>query len=141
MKEESVDRPVEIEDIKLEKVSGGAADGQVSGDAICQRAQSVLGMPYIWDGVGPEGYDCCGLVSYCVSGLHTLIGTTATFLGWERVGVPKPGDICVNSGHCGIFIGGSQMIHAPAPGAVVSIGSVQSGMIFVKPPQAGGSRT
>ena len=45
---------------------------------------------------------------------------------------PQPGDICTNWSHCGIYIGGGQMIHAADYGIGVIIGPVQAGMIIVR---------
>ena len=96
------------------------------------RAYACLGAPYVWGAVGPAGYDCSGLVSYCLSGVHTRLGTTYTFMGWQQVSDPQPGDICTNWSHCGIYIGGGQMIHAADYGIGVIIGPVQAGMIIVR---------
>lgn len=99
-----------------------------------ERAVKEIGKPYRWGAVGPESYDASGFVSYCLSGVHARLGTTTTFLGWPRVSHPEPGDVCVSSSHCGIYIGGHQMIHAPQPGQCISYGAVQSGMIIVRMP-------
>ena len=99
---------------------------------IVARAYEALGSPYAWGGVGNGGYDCSGLVSYCISGEHARVGTTSTFMGYEQTSDPQPGDIVTNSGHCGIYIGDGQMIHASDYGTGVIIGPVQSGMIAVK---------
>ena len=104
----------------------------VSGNSVVSRAYSQLGKPYAWGAVGPNSFDCSGLVSYCLTGSYTRLGTTGTFMGWTRVSNPQPGDICVNDHHCGIYIGGGQMIHAPQTGDVVKISSVHSGMIYVR---------
>lgn len=104
----------------------------VSGNSVVNRAYSQLGKPYQWSAVGPNSFDCSGLVSYCLTGSYSRLGTTGTFMGWTRVSSPQPGDICVNSHHCGIYIGGGQMIHAPRPGDVVKVSSVHSGMIYVR---------
>lgn len=104
----------------------------VSGNSVVSRAYSQLGKPYKWCAVGPNSFDCSGLVSYCLTGSYSRLGTTGTFMGWTRVSNPQPGDICVNSHHCGIYIGGGQMIHAPQTGDVVKISSVHSGMIYVR---------
>lgn len=104
----------------------------VSGNSVVSRAYSQLGKPYEWSAVGPNSFDCSGLVSYCLTGSYSRLGTTGTFMGWTRVSNPQPGDICVNSHHCGIYIGGGQMIHAPQTGDVVKISSVHSGMIYVR---------
>lgn len=104
----------------------------VSGNSVVNRAYSQLGKPYKWSAVGPNSFDCSGLVSYCLTGSYSRLGTTGTFMGWTRVSNPQPGDICVNSHHCGIYIGGGQMIHAPQTGDVVKVSSVHSGMIYVR---------
>lgn len=104
----------------------------VSGNSVVNRAYSQLGKPYEWGAVGPNSFDCSGLVSYCLTGSYSRLGTTGTFMGWTRVSNPQPGDICVNSHHCGIYIGGGQMIHAPQTGDVVKVSSVHSGMIYVR---------
>lgn len=104
----------------------------VSGNSVVNRAYSQLGKPYQLGAVGPNSFDCSGLVSYCLTGSYSRLGTTGTFMGWTRVSSPQPGDICVNSHHCGIYIGGGQMIHAPQTGDVVKVSSVHSGMIYVR---------
>lgn len=104
----------------------------VSGNSVVNRAYSQLGKPYEWGAVGPNSFDCSGLVSYCLTGSYSRLGTTGTFMGWTRVSSPQPGDICVNSHHCGIYIGDGQMIHAPRTGDVVKVSYVHSGMIYVR---------
>ena len=104
----------------------------VSGNSVVNRAYSQLGKPYAWGAVGPNSFDCSGLVSYCLTGSYSRLGTTDIFMGWTRVSNPQPGDICVNDHHCGIYIGGGQMIHAPQTGDVVKISSVHSNMIYVR---------
>lgn len=105
----------------------------VTGNAIVDRAYSYVGnAEYVWGACEPGRFDCSGFVSYCLTGNYVRLGTTYTFLGWQRVSDPQPGDVAVNSGHTGIYIGGGQMIHAASPGQGVCIGSVQPGMVFVR---------
>ena len=104
----------------------------VTGNTVVDRAYSQMGKPYQWGACGPDSFDCSGLVSYCLTGSYSRLGTTYTFMNWTRVSDPQPGDICVNANHCGIYIGGGQMIHAPQTGDVVKVGSVRSNMIYVR---------
>lgn len=132
-------RLAELTEEELNQIAGGRSTppfDPLAGahDAILERAVLVLGTPYQWGAVGPEGYDCSGLVSYCITGVHARIGTTSTFMGWPRVSNPMPGDICTNSHHCGIYVGGGSMIHAPQPGQCVCYGNIMSDMIIVRPP-------
>ena len=105
---------------------------QAVGGTAVDRAYGELGKPYSWGAVGPDSYDCSGLVSYCLLGRHSRLGTAASFRGYTRVSNPKPGDICCNDHHCGIYIGDGQMIHAPRTGDVVKISAVHSGMIYTR---------
>ncbi|MGN0423669.1 MAG: coiled-coil domain-containing protein [Lachnospiraceae bacterium] len=104
----------------------------VNGGTVVSRANSQLGKPYEWGACGPNSFDCSGFVSYCLTGSYTRIGTTMTFMGWTRVSNPQPGDVVTSATHCGIYIGGGQMIHAPHTGDVVKVGPVQSGMVYVR---------
>jgi peptidoglycan DL-endopeptidase CwlO len=101
----------------------------VTGNAIVDRAYSYVGnAEYVWGACSPGAFDCSGFVSYCLTGAYSRLGTTYTFLGWPQVSDPQPGDVAVNEGHCGIYIGGGQMIHCATYGVGVIIGPVQSGM-------------
>lgn len=109
------------------------------GSDTVSRAYACLGAPYVWGGTGPYGYDCSGLVGYCLTGSHSRLGTTGTFINWPEVSDPQPGDVCVihetyGSQHTGIYIGGGQMIHAATYGVGVIIGPVQAGMKIVRYP-------
>ena len=107
--------------------------GVADAGSVVGRAWSYVGnAEYVWGACAPGRFDCSGFVSYCLTGQYTRLGTTLTFLGWTEVSDPQPGDICVNSGHCGIYIGGGQMIHAASPSQGVCVGGVQSGMIYVR---------
>lgn len=105
----------------------------VTGNAIVDRAYSWVGnAEYVWGACSPGAFDCSGFVSYCLTGSYSRLGTTYTFLGWNRVSDPQPGDVAVNANHCGIYIGGGQMIHAATYGVGVIVGPVQSGMVYVR---------
>ena len=117
---------------------GGGASApsynEVTGNVVVDRAYGCLGLPYVWGATGPSSFDCSGLVGYALTGGYGRVGTTWTFLTWPQVSDPQPGDVCTNSGHCGIYIGGGQMIHAADYGIGVIVGPVQAGMIYVRYP-------
>lgn len=104
----------------------------VTGNTVVDRAYAQLGKPYAWGAVGPNSFDCSGLVGYCLTGRYARFCTTYTIEGWTRVTNPQPGDICIRSGHTGIYIGNGQMIHAPHTGDVVKISAVPSNMWYVR---------
>lgn len=104
----------------------------VVGGSVVSRAYRALGKPYEWSAAGPDSYDCSGLVSFALTGRYSHRWSTSDFITWPRVSNPQPGDVCIKPGHCGIYIGGGQMIHAPQTGDVVKISAVHSGMFYVR---------
>ena len=114
--------------------NGGSSGGSYEGgsDAV-SRAYACLGAPYVWGAAGPGGYDCSGLVSYCLTGVHDHIFTSSELNTYAAVSDPQPGDVCVRDGHCGIYIGGGQYINAADYGIGVIISSVPSDMKIVRP--------
>jgi peptidoglycan DL-endopeptidase CwlO len=93
-------------------------------------AMRYLGVPYVWGGASPSGFDCSGFVMY----VYAQVGVSLphyTGAQWN-VGVPvsrgdlQPGDLVFfdGLGHVGIYIGGGQFIHAPHTGTVVQITSM-----------------
>lgn len=90
-------------------------------------AYSGVGVPYVFGGKGPSGWDCSGFVSwaYAQAGLSIPSSTSAirgsSKLAWTSS--PKPGDIVVQNGggHVGIYVGNGQMIGAQNP----SVGTFQ----------------
>ena len=130
--DESDDESDDDEEATEEEDESASEPAYEGGSDTVSRAYACLGAPYVWGAVGPGGYDCSGLVSYCLSGSHTRLGTTYTFMGWPTVSNPQPGDIAVNWSHTGVYIGDGQMIHASTYGVGVIIGPVQSGMKFVR---------
>ena len=105
-----------------------------TGNSIVDRARSMLGSTYRYGGTGSDGtFDCSGLVGYAITGTNERIGNTTTFMGYNQVSDPQPGDIVVSEGHTGIYIGDGQMIHAQDEEHGVVVGNVQSDMIYVRP--------
>lgn len=112
--------------------SSGSSSSYVPGDAV-SRAQSALGKPYVWGAVGPNAFDCSGLVGFCLTGKYKRTYTSSSFAGLPEVSDPRPGDVCYRPGHVGLYVGNGQMIHAPHTGSVVKYASVPSNMIIVRP--------
>ena len=100
------------------------------GNKIVAEASKYLGVPYVWGGTTPSGFDCSGLVQYVLRDLGIDISRVTQTQCKEGQPVAKgdlqPGDLVFfeSNGdvhHVGIYIGNGQMIHAPRTGDVVKI--------------------
>ena len=98
-------------------------------------AYQFLGVPYVWGGATPSGFDCSGLTMYVYARLGIKLGHYTGFQYYEGRRVPReqlqPGDLVffhANSagvpGHEGMYVGNGSFIHAPHTGDVVKISSM-----------------
>jgi cell wall-associated NlpC family hydrolase len=95
-----------------------------------QIALRYLGVPYVWGGASPSGFDCSGLVMYVYAQLgislphYTVAQWSATLpISMSEI---QPGDLLFfdGLGHVGIYIGNGEFVHAPHTGTVVQISSL-----------------
>lgn len=91
--------------------------------AVIQTAQSYLGVPYVWGGTSPAGFDCSGFVHYTLLQNGIVIPRTTdtqfhvgTFVPANQLQV---GDLVFfgntyrnGVSHVGIYLGNDQFIHA-----------------------------
>ena len=93
-------------------------------------ALQYLGVPYVWGGASPSGFDCSGLVMYVYAQLGISLPhyTVAQWNATEPISSPAPGDLVFFNGlgHVGIYIGGGRFVNAPHTGSVVRIDSLSS---------------
>ncbi len=93
-------------------------------------AMQFLGVPYVWGGASPSGFDCSGLIMYAYGQMGVSLPHHAASQYGMGVGVSRDelqaGDLVFFNGlgHAGIYIGGGQFIHAPHTGDVVKISSL-----------------
>ena len=95
-------------------------------------ALQYLGVPYVWGGSSPSGFDCSGLVMYVYAQLGISLPhyTVAQWNATQPISQSQmaPGDLVFFNGlgHVGIYIGGGQFVNAPHTGAVVRIDSLSN---------------
>lgn len=101
-----------------------------SGDGNAEAVRIMMqyqGVPYVWGGASPSGFDCSGLASYAYAqiGKNVPHYTYAIWSAFPQVpaGQYQPGDLVMLNGlsHMGIYIGNGMMIHAPHTGDVVRV--------------------
>ena len=108
-----------------------------TGQSIVAEAQKYLGVPYVYGGASPSGFDCSGFVYYVLKTLGYTPNRTPEAQYTHGTYVSKssllPGDLVFFSGngititHVGIYTGNGQFIHAPNSRSTVSYASLSSG--------------
>lgn len=102
--------------------------------SLVSTAQQELGVPYVWGGASPSGFDCSGLMQWIYGQNGIKIPRTSREQKAAGISIPlsqaQPGDLLLytyngsasNPGpdnHVGLYVGPGQMIDAPRPGRSV----------------------
>jgi peptidoglycan DL-endopeptidase CwlO len=135
LKREEAAQQVRLESQARSRLGDGASaggGGNPAGHAggVVGIAMRYLGVPYVWGGASPSGFDCSGFSMYVFAQVGISLPHNAAMQ--YGMGSPvgrqflQPGDLVFFNGlgHMGIYIGGNQMIHAPHTGDVVKISSL-----------------
>ncbi len=116
-----------------------ASRGSLSaGSRVVQMAKKYLGIPYVYGGSSPSGFDCSGFTSYVYRQMGYSINRTAhdqllngipvsknELMPGDLVMFKRPGNTYVH--HVGIYAGNGMMIHSPQTGDVVKYTSITTG--------------
>lgn len=115
--------------------TASTSTASASASAITSYALTFLGVPYVWGGTTPSGFDCSGFVQYVYSHFGINLGRTTytqQYAGTKiSVASAQAGDLYFwgsygSAYHVAIALGGGQYVMAPAPGQNVMTGSVSS---------------
>lgn len=121
-------------DNPMQDGNGGASDANLpEGDAgsVIEVAKHWIGVPYVWGGTTPKGWDCSG---FTMGVYRTALGIVLPHASGAQgskgkevsLSEAKPGDLVTHPGHVMIFLGKADggsiyIIHSPKPGGKVTI--------------------
>ena len=110
------------------------------GEEIVAYANQYLGCSYVYGGSGPSTFDCSGFTMYVYKHFGYSLSHSATAQSYEGTTISKEnlqvGDLVFFSdyqtlegiGHCGIYIGNGEFIHASSgSGCCVKVSNLLSG--------------
>jgi peptidoglycan DL-endopeptidase CwlO len=103
------------------------------GGGVVGTALSEQGVPYVWGGESPSGFDCSGLVAYAYAQAGVSLPHSSYAQYNMGTAVPRdqlqPGDLVFfdGAGHVGLYVGGGNFVHAPHTGTDVQVSSLDSG--------------
>ena len=112
-------------------VIGEAPVVQSEGQKIVAKAKEFMGVPYVWGGTSPKGFDCSGFTQYVYKQLGYSIKRTAAqqlTCGTEVTNL-QPGDLVfftntyattAAASHVGIYMGDNLFIHAANGGVKIT---------------------
>jgi cell wall-associated NlpC family hydrolase len=96
-------------------------------------AYAQLGKSYVFGAAGPNTFDCSGLTMRAWAQVGVRLSHSASVqMNQETTRISRsqlrPGDLVFfySGGHVGLYIGNNNVIHAPKPGDVVKITSIDA---------------
>lgn len=98
----------------------GSHSGRIG--RILRTAYSMRGVPYVFGGTSPYGFDCSGFTQYAFASAGIALPRAADtqYYSYRKISSKelRPGDLvffetyCAGPSHVGIYVGDGQMIHA-----------------------------
>lgn len=117
--------------IKRNRVRPIKKNAPVTGKKLVKEASKWLGVPYLWGGITPAGFDCSGFLKQIFGEFNIQLprDTKDQILAGKKVERQsiRTGDLLFFKRHVGMAITKKQMIHCSVGSAGVAIESIESG--------------
>lgn len=122
----------------------GPGVGPATGRDVAATAAGYVGVPYVFGGETPDGWDCSGFVTWVLHQDHGLQlpdnhhTTAIRFYTWNGCttiarSACAAGDLVCWPSHIGIALGPSTMVHAPGIGRRTQEGKISTGAVIRRP--------
>ncbi|NQX29816.1 C40 family peptidase [Microbacteriaceae bacterium VKM Ac-2854] len=107
------------------EIAASAPTTSYSLSAVYNTALQYQGVPYVFGGADPSGFDCSGFVMYVFAQYGISMPHSAAGQGAMGTVIPEseaqPGDLVIMDGHDGFYAGNGNILHAPYEGASVRV--------------------
>lgn len=122
--------------LTVDGIVGPQTSRMIKAKKVVKMAKSYAGVPYVWGGSSPKGFDCSGFTSYVFSKNGFTIPRVSAdqynFGKWVDKSRLLPGDLVFfttyKSGpsHVGIYVGNNQFAHASSGAGKITISSLSN---------------
>jgi cell wall-associated NlpC family hydrolase len=108
----------------------------VVGAQVVKVAAKYVGVPYVFGGSTPAGFDCSGYIRYVYAQFGVPMAHSVSAQARRgkliRAKDAQPGDLVIwnDRGHSGIYAGGGNILHAPQRGDSVKLAKIWSDAVF-----------
>lgn len=115
----------------VDGIVGKQTAREIKVQKVLQMAKQYMGVPYVWGGVSPSGFDCSGFTHYVLLKNNIIVPRMSKDQynagTWVSKSQLKPGDLVFfttyapGPSHVGIYLGGNKFIHASSGAGKVVI--------------------
>lgn len=107
------------------------------GQQAVNLALEYVGVPYVWGGASPSGFDCSGLIQYVYAQLGVSLphsSASMSTVGYQvSAAEAQPGDIVWTSGHVSLYAGDGMVVEAQQEGVPVHYTEMwQTNPVFIR---------